>query len=55
MGLTTLASALAEDPDTVEDVYEPYLMQQGLMMRTPKGRQATPGAWEHLGLAAPEM
>lgn len=55
VGLTTLASALAEDPDTVEDVYEPYLMQQGLMMRTPKGRQATPGAWEHLGLAAPEM
>ena len=54
VGLTTLASALAEDPDTVEDVYEPYLMQQGLMMRTPKGRQAAAGAWEHLGLAAPE-
>ena len=54
VGLTTLASALAEDPDTMEDVYEPYLMQQGLMMRTPKGRQATPGAWEHLGLMAPE-
>ena len=54
VGLTALASALAEDPDTVEDVYEPYLMQQGLMMRTPKGRQATPGAWEHLGLMAPE-
>ncbi len=54
VGLTTLASALAEDPDTVEDVYEPYLMQQGLMMRTPKARQATPGAWEHLGLMAPE-
>lgn len=54
VGLTTLASALAEDPDTVEDVYEPYLMQQGLMMRTPKGRQATAGAWEHLGLVPPE-
>lgn len=54
VGLTTLASALAEDPDTVEDVYEPYLMQQGLMMRTPTGRQATPGAWEHLGLMTPE-
>lgn len=53
VGLTTLASALAEDPDTVEDVYEPYLMQQGLMMRTPKGRQATMRAWEHLGLTAP--
>lgn len=54
VGLTTLASALAEDPDTVEDVYEPFLMQQGLMMRTPKGRQATTGAWEHLGLVPPE-
>ena len=54
VGLTTLASALAEDPDTVEDVYEPFLMQQGLMMRTPKGRQATAGAWEHLGLVPPE-
>lgn len=54
VGLTTLASALAEDPDTVEDVYEPYLMQQGLIMRTPKGRQATRHAWEHLGLTPPE-
>ncbi len=54
VGLTTLASALAEDPDTVEAVYEPYLMQQGVMMRTPKGRQATAGAWEHLGLTPPE-
>ncbi|WP_165054274.1 MULTISPECIES: Holliday junction branch migration DNA helicase RuvB [unclassified Adlercreutzia] len=53
VGLTTLASALSEDPDTVEDVYEPYLMQQGLMMRTPKGRQATARAWEHLGLIPP--
>ena len=52
--LKKLASALAEDPDTVEDVYEPFLMQQGLMMRTPKGRQATAGAWEHLGLVPPE-
>ncbi len=55
VGLTTLASALAEDPDTVEDVYEPYLMQQGLMMRTPKGRQATAHAWEHLGLTPPAL
>ena len=54
VGLTTLASALAEDPDTVEDVYEPYLMQQGLMMRTPKGRQATSRAWGHLGLTPPQ-
>lgn len=53
VGLTTLASALSDDPGTVEDVYEPYLMQQGLMMRTPKGRQATARAWEHLGLVPP--
>lgn len=50
VGLSTLASALAEDPDTVEDVYEPYLIQQGLIMRTPKGRQATERAFEHLGI-----
>ncbi|MDO4291482.1 MAG: Holliday junction branch migration DNA helicase RuvB [Eggerthellaceae bacterium] len=54
VGLTTLASALSDDPGTVEDVYEPYLMQQGLMMRTPKGRQATVRAWEHLGLVPPQ-
>ena len=50
VGLTTLASALSEDPDTLEDVYEPFLMQQGLMVRTPKGRQATSRAYEHLGM-----
>ena len=54
VGLTTLASALSEDPDSVEDVYEPYLMQQGLIVRTPKGRQATARAWEHLGMTPPE-
>lgn len=51
VGLTTLASALSEETDTLEDVYEPYLMQQGLLVRTPKGRQATKRAYEHLGLA----
>ncbi|WP_350454032.1 Holliday junction branch migration DNA helicase RuvB [Slackia heliotrinireducens] len=50
VGLSTLASALSEDPDTVEDVYEPYLIQQGLIMRTPKGRQATDRAFEHIGI-----
>lgn len=50
VGLSTLASALSEDPDTVEDVYEPYLIQQGLIMRTPKGRQATDRAFDHLGI-----
>ena len=54
VGLTTLASALSEEPDTLEDVYEPFLMQQGLIIRTPKGRQATARAYEHLGLPAPE-
>ena len=54
VGLTTLASALSEDADTIEDVYEPYLMQQGLMIRTSKGRQATARAYEHLGMIAPE-
>lgn len=54
VGLTTLASALSEDTDTIEDVYEPFLIQQGLVVRTPKGRQATLRAYEHLGIAAPE-
>ena len=54
VGLGTLASALSEDAGTIEDMYEPYLIQQGLMMRTPKGRQATLHAYEHLGIAAPE-
>ena len=54
VGLTTLASALSEEPDTLEEVYEPFLMQQGLIIRTPKGRQATARAYEHLGMVAPE-
>ena len=53
VGLTTLASALAEDPETLEDVYEPYLLQQGLMIRTPRGRQATDRTYNHLGIQAP--
>ena len=53
VGLTTLSSALSEDPDTVEDVYEPFLIQQGLIMRTPKGRVATDRAFEHLGVRRP--
>ncbi|MDO4806213.1 MAG: Holliday junction branch migration DNA helicase RuvB [Coriobacteriales bacterium] len=51
VGLTTIASAVAEDPSTLEDVYEPYLLQQGLIVRTPQGRQATLAAFEHLGIA----
>lgn len=53
VGLNTLASAVGEDPDTLEDVYEPYLLQLGLLVRTPKGRQATARAFEHRGLPAP--
>jgi len=53
VGLSTLAVAVGEEQDTVEDVYEPYLLQQGLLMRTPRGRLATPGAFEHLGLEPP--
>ena len=50
VGLTTLAVAVGEEPDTVEDVVEPFLIQQGLLARTPRGRVATAQAWEHLGL-----
>ncbi len=53
VGLSTLAVSVGEETDTVEDVYEPFLMQQGLLMRTPRGRVATPAAWRHLGLEAP--
>lgn len=54
VGLSTLASALSEEMDTIEDVYEPFLLQQGLLMRTPKGRQATDRAYDHLGLQRAE-
>ena len=53
VGLSTLAVSVGEEPETVEDVYEPYLLQLGLLKRTPRGREATPAAWAHLGLAAP--
>lgn len=53
VGLTTVASAVGEDPSTLEDVYEPYLLQMGLITRTPQGRQAMPAAFEHLGVIPP--
>ena len=53
VGLSTLAVAVGEEPDTIEDVYEPYLLQRGLIARTPRGRVATPRAFAHLGLAPP--
>jgi Holliday junction DNA helicase RuvB len=51
VGVETLAAALAEPRDTIEDVYEPYLLQQGFLGRTPRGRIATRKAYEHLGVA----
>jgi holliday junction DNA helicase RuvB len=53
VGLTTLAAAVGEEPDTVEDVYEPYLMQLGFIRRTPRGRAATEAAFAHLGRPSP--
>ena len=53
VGLSTLAVTVAEEQDTIEDVYEPYLLQCGFIKRTPRGRVATVRAFEHLGLEAP--
>ena len=53
VGLDNLAAAIGEERDTIEDVLEPYLIQQGYLMRTPRGRIATPLAYEHFGLATP--
>jgi holliday junction DNA helicase RuvB len=53
VGISTLAVAVGEEPQTVEEVSEPYLVRAGLLARTPRGRVATPAAWAHLGLAPP--
>jgi len=53
VGLTTLAVAVAEEPDTVEEVYEPFLLKAGLIRRTPRGRVPTAAAYTHLGFAVP--
>jgi len=53
VGLSTLAIAVGEERDTLEDVYEPYLLTEGLIKRTPRGRAATPAAFAHLGLEPP--
>jgi Holliday junction DNA helicase RuvB len=53
VGLSTLAISVSEPTETVEDVYEPFLIQQGLLMRTPRGRVATPAAWLHVGVDPP--
>jgi len=53
VGLNTVAVAVGEDPGTLEEVYEPYLIQQGFLQRTPRGRAATPQAYRHFGYGAP--
>jgi len=53
VGVENLAAAIGEERDTIEDVIEPYLIQQGFLMRTPRGRVATPNAYRHLGLKPP--
>ncbi|HLP29288.1 MAG TPA: Holliday junction branch migration DNA helicase RuvB [Candidatus Didemnitutus sp.] len=53
VGISTLAVAVGEEPGTLEEVYEPFLIQQGFLQRTPRGRIATPLAYRHLGLTAP--
>lgn len=55
VGLDTLAAALGEEAVTLEDVCEPYLMQMGFLVRTPRGRCATPAAFEHLGMTPPSL
>jgi Holliday junction DNA helicase RuvB len=53
VGLSTLSISVGEQPETVEDVYEPFLIQQGFLARTPRGRVALPAAYQHLGLTPP--
>ena len=53
VGVDTVATAVGEQPDTLEDVYEPFLMMEGFLVRTPRGRAATPRAFEHLGRKIP--
>ena len=55
VGLDNIAASIGEEPGTIEDVIEPYLIQQGYLQRTPRGRMATAAAWRHLGLAAPTL
>jgi Holliday junction DNA helicase RuvB len=55
VGLSTVAISVGEQPETVEDMYEPFLIQQGMIARTPRGRVAMPAAYQHLGLAVPTV
>ena len=53
VGLDNVAAAIGEESGTIEEVIEPYLIQQGLLMRTPRGRMATRATYQHLGLTPP--
>jgi Holliday junction DNA helicase RuvB len=53
VGLATIAAAISEEPDAIEDIYEPFLMQHGFLDRTPRGRVATARAYQYFGLTAP--
>ena len=54
VGIETIAAALSEPRDAIEDIIEPFLLQQGFLQRTPRGRLLTPHAFRHLGLAEPD-
>ncbi len=54
VGVETLSASLREDKETIEDVYEPFLLRVGMIERTPRGRLATRAAYEHLGLKVPK-
>jgi Holliday junction DNA helicase RuvB len=54
VGVDTISASISEERDTIEDVYEPFLLQQGFLKRTPRGRVATPAAYKHLGIAVPK-
>jgi Holliday junction DNA helicase RuvB len=54
VGVETISASISEERDTIEDVYEPFLLQQGFLKRTPRGRVATPAAYKHLGIPAPK-
>jgi len=53
VGLDTLSAALGEDSATIEEVYEPFLLQAGILQRTPRGRKVSPAGYKHLGYKAP--
>lgn len=54
MGVETIAAGLSEPRDAIEDIIEPYLIQQGFIQRTPRGRLLTANAWQHMGLDVPK-